>query len=565
MPHFVEKGFDSLTGHTNQIDMSRDELNKAMGEYNLTPSNNLGASQTDTNKMEGGALPNITSPSILSQAQSLADAVYGTKKSKPNMALASLLYFSKLAEESSKPGATLLGAAGTAFQSPSAYLLQEKETQRKQDQAKASLVAGLVPTIAKASKTTDKDPKFYVLKEDVAGIGVEGDAIPYDATEFAALDPKIKIKFLPYEKQSTATFPKTFVINKDIEEWKNANPNLTNKIYEIDGKNVIDLSATEASNTENINLLPSTSTKTPKVVGSGQTAVFMTKENAKKTLIGLGLPESNVNFQRILEQITTDDPKLVGKPLIVGGQFQELVPFVGDGENVTNVIISASKSGGVPPFTIYTKDRLKILAKLQTQFIDNATTVIPNVDRALDTLLSGKVETGKLTAFLLPLKQIFGQVFQSIDPNLAGLESLQSISFALAPKMRPQGSGSTSDMEFKAYQKAILDIENSTLANYITLYSFKKMTQNSAKLKNLEQNMLTSGDYRDSEEINKILLQQDTGIFEKYTGDYDDKEAIDAWYDSLPSGAVFINNGLYDTAGVYVVKDAPAIFGIGAK
>lgn len=565
MPHFVEKGFDSLTGHTNQIDMSRDELNKAMGEYNLTPSNNLGASQTDTNKMEGGALPNITSPSILSQAQSLADAVYGTKKSKPNMALASLLYFSKLAEESSKPGATLLGAAGTAFQSPSAYLLQEKETQRKQDQAKASLVAGLVPTIAKASKTTDKDPKFYVLKEDVAGIGVEGDAIPYDATEFAALDPKIKIKFLPYEKQSTATFPKTFVINKDIEEWKNANPNLTNKIYEIDGKNVIDLSATEASNTENINLLPSTTTKAPKVVGSGQTAVYMNEADAKELLIGLGLPETNVNFERILGEITTDDPKLLGKPLIVGGQYQDLVPFVGDGENITNIFISPSKSGSVPPFTSYTKKRLDIIAKLKTDFISKSFEVLPNVDRALNTLLTGKVETGALTSFLFPLRRILGQAFQTVDPSIAGLESIESISFALAPKMRPAGSGSTSDLEFKAYQKAIVDISNTTLANYISLYAFKKMTENSLKLSELEENLLSSGKYRDTIEINKILRQQDSGIFEKYTGDLDDQEAIMSWYNSLPSGSVFINNNMFDTNSVYIVKDAPSIFGTGVK
>jgi hypothetical protein len=50
--------------------------------------------------------------------------------------------------------------------------------------------------------------------------------------------------------------------------------------------------------------------------------------------------------------------------------------------------------------------------------------------------------------------------------------------------MRPAGSGSTSDMEFKAYQQAILDLGNSKFANYINLYSLKKMTENSMKLKN---------------------------------------------------------------------------------
>ena len=63
----------------------------------------------------------------------------------------------------------------------------------------------------------------------------------------------------------------------------------------------------------------------------------------------------------------------------------------------------------------------------------------------------------------------------------------------------------------------------------------------------------------------KILQQQDRGIFEKYTGDLDDQEAIMAWYDSLPKGAVFINNGMFDTDSIYIVKDAPAIFGTGVS
>ena len=562
MPHYVEKGFDSSVGHTNVSDMSQNELNKVISELNLTPSNKLGVSATNMADVGGGALPSLTSPSILKQAQSIADAVYGTPKSEPNMALASLLYFSKLAEESSKPGATLLGAAGTAFQSPTAYLLQEKESERKAEQAKASLVAGLVPTLA---KTTAKDPKFYELKVDGAGIGVAGDVIPYDATAFAALPFKIQKKFIPFEKEQKATFPKTFVINKNIEEWKKSNPNFANKIYEIEGQSVIDLTASEASGLENINLLPTTSTKAPKVVGSGQTAVFMNKEDATELLIGLGLPQTNENFERILEQITTDDENLLGKPLIIGGQYQDLVPFVGDGKNVTNIFVSPTKSGGVPPFTTYTKKRMEIIAKLKTDFIDKSYSVLPNVDRALETLLTGQVETGALTKFLFPLQQIFGQVFQSVDPSIAGLESIESISFALAPKMRPSGSGSTSDLEFKAYQKAIVDIGNTPLANYISLYAFKKMTENSLKLSELEENLLSSGKYRDTTEINKILQQQDRGIFEKYTGDLDDQEAIMAWYDSLPKGAVFINNGMFDTDSIYIVKDAPAIFGTGVS
>ena len=179
---------------------------KEENKTNVT-TNVLGASGTDTSQLVGGALPNVTNPSIIAQARSLADAVYGKTDTKPNMALASLLYFSKLAEESSKPGATLLGSAGTAFQSPAAYLLQEKESQRKRDQAKASLVAGLVPTLAKTK--TAKDPKFYTLTADAVINGKsrnKGDNIPFTSDEFSILPNSIKSILGPYEENNQETF-----------------------------------------------------------------------------------------------------------------------------------------------------------------------------------------------------------------------------------------------------------------------------------------------------------------------------------------------------------------------
>jgi len=198
MTHFKGISDDPTAGHyTDKIGDER--LNK----LNQT-SSTFGSSETDTKQMEGGALPNITSPSIISQAQTLADAVYGTPKSEPNMALASLLYFSKLAEESSKPGATLLGAAGTAFQSPTAYLLQEKEKERKAEQAKASLVAGLVPTIAKASKKTVKDPQPYTLRVFDSELGPKNSPVLLTAEAYDLLSPAQKKKLIPFIEDKTS-------------------------------------------------------------------------------------------------------------------------------------------------------------------------------------------------------------------------------------------------------------------------------------------------------------------------------------------------------------------------
>lgn len=201
MPHLIAKGGNAKTGHSATSPITNTNLSAPFSDSSGTT---LGVSGTDTSQMSGGALPSLTSPSILKQAQSLADAVYGTPKSEPNMALASLLYFSKLAEESSKPGATLLGAAGTAFQSPTAYLLQEKEKQKKAEQAKASLVAGLVPTIAKANKKDIKAPDPYTLRADDTDLGKKNDPVLLTPEAYDLLSPDQKKKLIPFVEDKTS-------------------------------------------------------------------------------------------------------------------------------------------------------------------------------------------------------------------------------------------------------------------------------------------------------------------------------------------------------------------------
>tara|TARA_R110000772_G_scaffold17264_4_gene48191 strand:- start:731 stop:1279 length:549 start_codon:yes stop_codon:yes gene_type:complete len=179
----------------------------------------------------------------------------------------------------------------------------------------------------------------------------------------------------------------------------------------------------------------------------------------------------------------------------------------------------------------------------------------------MDLLRSGKVETGKLTETFLPLKQAFNQAFGGDDPQLIAIESLQATSNFIAPKMRPVGSGSTSDMEFRAYQRASLSIGNTPKSNYISLYAFNKMAENSKILNQKEQELLTDDRITSANLINKELNKIDTGIFEKYTGSREDTEEAKGefkkWYDSLPDGAVIINNNLFPSEGnqPYLIKN----------
>ena len=108
--------------------------------------------------------------------------------------------------------------------------------------------------------------------------------------------------------------------------------------------------------------------------------------------------------------------------------------------------------------------------------------------------------------------------------------------------MRPVGSGSTSDMEFDAYRKAILSLGNTPEANYIALYAFKKMTENSVLNNKAEEEALTGDDFQNLAQVNAFLKKEvDPGIFERFEGDGDDEEGIRAFLDNLPRGAVFIN------------------------
>ena len=47
---------------------------------------------------------------------------------------------------------------------------------------------------------------------------------------------------------------------------------------------------------------------------------------------------------------------------------------------------------------------------------------------------------------------------------------------------------------------------------------------------------------------------EDTGIFEKYTGDPNNDAEIQAFYDNVPDGAVIINNGIFNSASSYIIK-----------
>ena len=189
-------------------------------ETNINAERGFGVSGSDLSKETAGALPKITATTtdgIIKQAQNIADKAYGDSTAGDiDWGVASLLYFSKMAENASKPGATALGSAASAFTQPAAYIMQKDKEKQALEAKKGATVASLIPSLVTANKTTAKDPKPYTLKNDVEGVGKSGETVYYTAKEFNNLTTDIKKAFSPYEKPTaTGTFTE-FTAKEDI-------------------------------------------------------------------------------------------------------------------------------------------------------------------------------------------------------------------------------------------------------------------------------------------------------------------------------------------------------------
>ena len=177
------------SGQAPQQYMSGEDIGDFLKTYNLpdskygTPSDRdlmnktYGVSGTDLSKETAGALPKdkpktTTKLDPVTYAKQIADSLYDNQtSSEPDWGVASLLYFSKMAELASQPGATALGAAGAAGTAPAAYLMQKEKEKAAREDKKSATVAALVPSIITAQK--GKTGKMNVIQSgpalDVAG------------------------------------------------------------------------------------------------------------------------------------------------------------------------------------------------------------------------------------------------------------------------------------------------------------------------------------------------------------------------------------------------------------
>ena len=533
------------------------------GSANSNPALFTGPALSAFNTLAGGE-------DRAQQALALANAL-SPKLQEFDPYIAAMKYFTGMTAAASKPGATVFGSAAQAFASPVAYLQEVNQFNDKiaasAPQTAITLAGALKPD--KTSAGSLKSDFYGIQKKNDDGTLTDVVPTPLTPSELQALkaDPTIIITPIKTDGSSSKALSP---LGKLIADFDGGNGDMSqtqfNSMFSklIGEPSSTDMESFTLSEDRNIgginykagqttfltpseafdnrNFLSQPTDNSIKTVGSGTQALLMAEADAQAFVRSQGIEESNENFAQYVSMLTAPTDDLIGKPLVRGDSFTKIVPLQ-IGSKVSALQFSPI-TGQTPDFVGFRKKRLEVLAKNKDTHLDNIGQSIPRIETAMNTLLSGQVETGLITEFTLPVKRFLAQAFGIDAAVITSLDDLQAISFYLAPKMRPVGSGSTSDMEFKAYQQAILDLGKTTEANYISLYAMKQMMKKGIELKFLEEELLQDFRITSTSDLNARLRSVDTGIFEKYTGDSESQEDFDAWYNSLPNGAVIVNNGL---------------------
>ena len=483
-----------------------------------------GVSNSGEDNFKGLGALDGTLGQYIPQAQKIYNSLYSKskeqqeKEDRMNTGMMMLNFFTKMGAEASRPGATALGAASVAGADTASMYIKQVNADRARRDAEKKGVVGLASQLMTAADA--KEIALGKKKTDYVPIYKDGESLNV-------------IKGSPdYIKKITQ------------ENWKLTKP-----------------------------------AKAPgftyKAVDAGIPAYYVKDEEEAarllKPYIDAGLSKDSSSYKNLVQKLIApaDKPGLIGKEFMVNDMFGMIKP-IQIGEGIGDLILQGNKDAPAPSFIEFKKEYSKKYGKDFQGTVSTYAEVIPKIQSAMQILIGKNgPDTGKLSEFTLPFKQIINQSLGTVDPNVMNLESLQSIAFYLATKMRPKGSGSTSDMEFRAYMKAALSLNNSAQANYISLYAMKKMKENSEFLNEKSFQLIDSGEVRSISELNSELRKIDTGLFAKfdlksYDGEIRDNTgkltpeflvARQAWEDKLDSGTVAINNGIYDLPNTYVIKD----------
>ena len=123
-------------------------------------------------------------------------------------------------------------------------------------------------------------------------------------------------------------------------------------------------------------------------------------------------------------------------------------------------------------------------------------------------LLDG-VKTGKVEEFLMPFKEFavgIGVADEETVKNLGQQELFQATTNFLVPRMRVEGSGSTSDMEIELFKSAVPNLGRTSAGNLVVAGGIENLVEYNIKRQRLmdkylqeDKNLLGFGEYADKE------------------------------------------------------------------
>ena len=526
-PEVIERiipGSKKFLSSVDPIIVNTNDAEKFVKDNNNSNQKTFGLSGTNIktfDKSLGALAP------LLNQASGIMDKIYGatvepTQKEKDiNMGRIALQFFTQMGASASQPGQTALGAANIAganvAQSYLAKVQSDKDKKAKLEQAKKS--GGL--SLAMSMQAQDQAREIALAKA----------------------------------KNIKPTYKNIYKIDSGQTGENVINAEVGSKDYLLKTGKGGGYTTDKPKDTGSFTFKASDSFIAPVYVKTRAEAEAYLSDYVK---LG-GLDKNSSSYKRVVDALIAPEDKqgLLGKPLIIQDKFGIIKP-VQIGNKIGSVDIIPNDKGAVPNWVSFKTKYNVALGKDFQAGIEIYSSVIPRVKEAMRLLISKNgPDTGGMTPFTLPLKGFINQLIGNYDPQVTALQNLRSTSIYLATKMRPVGSGSTSDIEFAAYQRIVADLGNTPQANYISLYAFQKMKENSIKLNLRTQELIDTQEVRNAGELNIELQKTDTGIFKKfqYEGEkYDANQdftpefivARDKWAKTeVKDGDVIFNNDLY--------------------
>ena len=124
-------------------------------------------------------------------------------------------------------------------------------------------------------------------------------------------------------------------------------------------------------------------------------------------------------------------------------------------------------------------------------------------------LLQDGIKTGKVEEVLMPLRELaigLGIADENTINTFGQQELFQSITNYLVPRMRVEGSGSTSDMEIDLFRSAVPNMGRTAAGNLVIAAGIENLTKYNIKRQRLmdtyitnNQSLLGFGEYADKE------------------------------------------------------------------